>query len=361
MSAAAQSASNPRPQGSWRLSSSGTYDGLRVLAWTGKILYASRGFSLLRARPELEGWEWETVAGYRPAPWRKMIEGSRPLSRLVRNGFHALCSTCCGHLIAAVPGAILTLHPAESEFRPSHRIIRGTRPLHFCVTPDDVVLWGEYFDNPHREPVHIYASSDHGESWHVAYTFPAGSIRHVHNIVYDQRRKCLWIATGDDGGECRILRASSSLDQVSPMLIGSQQTRAAALLPTPEGLFFSSDTPFEKNYVYCLDDADKVRTVVSLNSSSIFGCAVGSTLFFSTMVEPSKVNRELSARLYGGHARSWRQLQGWEKDIWPAGLFQYGNVILPDGQNDTNLLAVTTIAVKDADLRTYMWRVESAE
>jgi hypothetical protein len=34
---------------------------------------------------------------------------------------------------------------------------------------------------------------------------------------------------------------------------GHQQARAVALVPTPDGLYFSSDTPLEPNHVYHLD------------------------------------------------------------------------------------------------------------
>ena len=37
--------------------------------------------------------------------------------------------------------------------------------------------------------------------------------------------------------------------------------------------------------------------------------------------------------------------------------FQYGIAFLPDGINTTDLLAVTTVAVKDFDLKTELWRV----
>jgi len=36
--------------------------------------------------------------------------------------------------------------------------------------------------------------------------------------------------------------------------------------------------------------------------------------------------------------------------------FQYGNAFLPDGENSTDLLAATTIAVQGADLRTSIWQ-----
>ena len=107
-----------------------------------------------------------------------------------------------------LPGAIVTLATGRDEFRVTHRILRGTRPLHIAVTPEDRLYWGEYFDNPDRDEVHVYASADQGATWDVAYTFAKGEIRHIHNIVSDAWENCLWMLTGDNGEECRILRAS---------------------------------------------------------------------------------------------------------------------------------------------------------
>ena len=53
----------------------------------------------------------------------------------------------------------------------------------------------------------------------------------------------------------------------------------------------------------------------------------------------------------------WEKKLTWEKDVWPMNFFQYGNAFLPDGINTTDLLAVTTVAVKGSDLKTELWRV----
>jgi hypothetical protein len=41
------------------------------------------------------------------------------------------------------------------------------------------------------------------------------------------------------------------------------------------------------------------------------------------------------------------------------GLFQYGNAFLPDGENSTLFLAVSTIAVEADDMCTSLYRVQS--
>src|SRR5437867_11026617 len=203
-----------RIQPELRISQVARFPGLRALAWDGNVLYASRGYDLLSAVADDNPIRWQTVARYSAPMWRNLTVRSRLTLRLFRDGFHALAVLSSGHLVAAVPEAILSLRPMEREFRLSHRVLRGTRPLHFAVTPDDRVFWGEYFDNAARDEVHIYVSTDRGATWDVAYTFARGTIRHVHNIVYDRWANCLWVLTGDAESECRIIRASCDFSDV---------------------------------------------------------------------------------------------------------------------------------------------------
>jgi len=336
----------------------GRFARMRALAWSGDWVYASRGYTVLRTAVA-EVIEWERVAEYRPAAWRAVTSSSLLASRFFRDGFHALAVLPSGHLIGAVPRAIVRLSPGEMEFRVSHRLVRGLRPLHIAATPSGHVYWGEYFDNPRREEVHVYVSVDRGAHWEVGYTFPSGAIRHVHNIVYDEWENCLWVLTGDRGRECRIIRASCDFKTVEVVLAGDQQTRCAALVPTCDAVYFSSDTPFEVNHVYRLDRrSGRVRAVAELSGSSIYGCLAGDAVFFSTMVEPSAVNSCCDVELYGSRdGVTWRGVQHWKKDRWPMGLFQYGNAFLADGKNTSGLLAATTIAVEQTDLETCIWRI----
>lgn len=350
----------PHEDRSWSLARVGTFPGLRALAWNGNLLYASRGYNLLRARiaSDVGPIDWQPVGGYRPEVWRNLSSSLGFTSRLFRDGFHALSVLPTGHFVGAVPGAIVTLSPGEKEFRISHKVIRGTRPLHITATPDRRLVWGEYFDNPQRNEVHIYDSTDHGATWNIAYTFPAGAVRHVHNIVYDPWENCLWVLTGDNGAECRILRASCDFRNVDVVLSGNQQARAVALVPTEDGLYFPSDTPLERNHIYCLDRSGNVSTLGDLESSSIYGCRAGGAIFFSTMAEPSQVNSHANVNIYGSFdGTNWQKQLTWAKDRWPMGLFQYGNAFLPDGNNSTGLLALTTIAVNSGDLETSLWSI----
>jgi hypothetical protein len=235
---------------------------------------------------------------------------------------------------------------------------RGSRPLHFGTTSRGTIFWGEYFDNPVRDEVHIYASTDLGAHWDVAYTFPKGEIRHVHSVVYDEFEDCLWVLTGDQGRECRILHASIDFKHVDVVVAGNQQARAAVLIPTRHALYFSTDTPLEQNHVYRLDRRGSLAEVSPLSSSSIYGCSVNNAVFFSNMIEPSEINSDRNVYLYASlDGDQWQQIPLGCKDRWPMRFFQYGNAILPDGKNSTRMLAVTTIALEKTGLQTTLWRV----
>ena len=344
----------------WALTRVARFPGLRALAWHGDTLYASRGYELLRTKvTDASNLSWERVASFHPPLRARFSVASRLTARLFRDGFHALAVLPSFALVAAVPGAIITLRQGETEFVRTHTIIRGTRPLHITAVPGGAVYWGEYFDNASRDEVHIYASTDNGLTWSVAYTFVKRAIRHVHNILHDPWDNCLWVLTGDNGDECRILRASCDFSRVEAVLQGNQQARAVALVPAASGLYFSTDTPLELNYIYRLSREGSLSRLSASSSSSIYGCRVAGQVFFSTMVEPSEVNRDPHVRIYAGREsddKNWRPLLAWRKDRWPMGLFQYGNAFLPDGVNTTKYLAVTTIAVEEDDTVTSLYR-----
>lgn len=347
-----------------RLMAVARFPRLRALAWSGDHLYASKGYELLRAQihQPSKNLPWQTLATFRPGIRRTLSAANRLTARLFRDGFHALSVLPSGVLIAAVPGSIITLLPDETEFRITHVIKRGTRPLHITAVPGGAVYWGEYFDNPARDEVHIYGSSDGGLTWNVAYTFFKRSIRHIHNIVHDPWDDCLWLLTGDCGDECRVLRASYDFSRVETVLQGNQQVRAVALVPTADGLYFSTDTPLETNFIYRLDRRGSLTRLAEISSSSIYGCRVADRVFFSTMIEPSPVNHDRHVRIFGnstgnGETQDWKSLLAWRKDAWSMKFFQYGNAFLPDGVNSTPFLAVSTIAVTQNDQTTELYKV----
>ena len=312
----------------------------------------------MRCDTQQDPWTWQPVARYEPGLVRQWGSLHRITSRLLRAGFHALEILESGRIIGVVAGAIVVADPGEAEFRTTFSVRRGTRPLALAVTPQGHVYWGEYFGNPDREEVHIYGSQDQGETWQVVYTFPKGGVKHVHSVTWDPFGECMWVLTGDYGDECKILRATPNWQNVNTVMAGDQQARTATCVPTAGGLYFATDTPLAQNYIYRLDHSGRLERLQPLLGSSLQSCKVGDNLFFSTAVEPSKVNNSPYSTLVGSSdGQDWTEVIRWRKDSLHAGLFQFGNIFLPTGPNETNLLAATGMAVKGHDMATNMWRI----
>jgi hypothetical protein len=342
------------------LISAGVFPDMRALLWRGHKLYAGRGYTLFEGAAEgTEGanWHWKETARFHPVWWRRLTSRQRFAYRLVRDGFHALAALASGHFVAVVPGAVITANPGEREFRVTHAILRGTRPLALAADPAGALYWGEYFDNPERDPVHVYGSRDFGQSWFIAYTFPERTIRHVHNIVYDKWADCFWMVTGDYERECRIIRVSRDWKNVDVVVSGTQQYRVVSVVPAEDAVYMATDTALEPNCIYAFDRAASLTPLAPITSSSLCGCRVGRAIFFSTTIEPSDVNPSREATVFMLEGQQWNPVLSWRKDRLPMKYFQYGNVILPGGENSSGLLAVTPIAVEGADLVTSLWRL----
>ena len=96
----------------------------------------------------------------------------------------------------------------------------------------------------------------------------------------------------------------------TPCCKANSRRAQSQLVPTEDGLYFSSDTPLEPNYIYHLDRAGTL--IATCRHQQFFDLRLprgSATCFFSTMVEPSEVESR-SHRSYlcrePASAREWQ-------------------------------------------------------
>jgi hypothetical protein len=335
---------------------------IKLLYVDGEVLYASRGLKVLASRDGGKSYEpFATCPGLRGERWMSQW---RLLSRLGRLGVHAFRPLPDGGAIAVLRQRIVWCAAGSRRFREVLRIERGSRPLDFCVTSAGRAYFGEYFNNPDRQPVHVYGSED-GEHWSVMYTFPAGSIRHVHNIVEDLYRDGLWVLTGDSDGESGLWFTDDNFQTLDCVVGGTQRARAVALIPLEDGLIVPTDTPYEQNYVqYCTPDQGQLTRVAPLPNSAFHAIKQGDLLFVSTVAEPSSCNDSTSAAVFVSEdGLQWNRLASFERD-W--GLIRqrhrfvdrairHPEVKLVPGRNKTDSLFGFGRGIRGADGRSLRW------
>lgn len=256
-------------------------------------------------------------------------------------------------------------------------VAKGSRPLNITLINniegfDDGIYYGEYFGNGNKDEGSIRKIKNDFSGDTICYTFEKGKINHIHNIIPDQKNKCVWISTGDFGEGAGIWRANNNFKTVTPVLVGKQEYRSCVAFPTEEGLLYATDTPFELNSIRLLfqDKSEwKTKKISDIKGASIYGCKFNDKYVFSTSVEPNGFNTSLWQLLFGrtkgdgildyySHVYLGDLKNGFEeilqtkKDRFPFIPFQFGVVVFPTGHLFGKKLPFYNIATKKDDLNT---------
>ena len=239
------------------------------------------------------------------------------------------------------------------KFRKCFSIKRGSRPMNLCQDKNRAIYFGEYFANPERKPVHVYKTNDNGDSWQIVYTFPQNTINHIHGIFRDPYTEKLWIVTGDLDEECMIGYSEDSFQSIIPVYKGKQEYRACVLLFYEDRIVYATDSQYVKNSIKEIDKVSgKITNLCEIKGSGIYGGKIGNTVFFSTTVEPSRVNKDQNSYLMVSNGgKEWKEFLHFRKDHWHPSLFQFGSMRFPvydPSVKETNLI-VSGRALKGLD------------
>lgn len=236
-------------------------------------------------------------------------------------------------------------------------------PLNLCRCFNKI-YWGDYGSNSTYKSVNIYELNQ-DLRFQTVYSFLAGSVRHIHNIIYDKVQNCFWIMTGDNENKAGIFKATKDLGEIAPFKIGEQKFRAVVGFPYNDGILYATDSVEKENHLYYIDKDGKEKILTSINGSCIYGTEIKDYFIFSTTVESPEGGgylKLLSTRLGRGiknrevHLIAVRKsdlavrvIRKYKKDIWPMKLFQYGTLMFPAGQEQSEDLWCYGVACKGID------------
>jgi hypothetical protein len=338
------------------LASASHYPNLVALLCTTEAVYLAGPFSVWKLDPQNGLLDRKALLAS-PWLWRQAAR-FRTLRRLGRLDVRELVQLPSGRLLGVARKQIIGLDRGEAEFRTLFQVKDGGRPKGFAVTPGGHIFVGEYWGNPRRQPLRLWASSDVGETWEVAHVLPAGCAKHIHNVVWDQHRQGLWVLTGDADGECALLFTNDEGRTLTEVVRGAQTFRACNVFCLPDGLYYGTDTERAPNWFVHLDiNRGKVHKIKPLPGSCFDAAVMSGRYFISTAVEPSNVNHYCRTVLWSSpDLHHWSKTVEFEKDWWPGEYFGFGNIILPFVQGDCNFLVFSTMATKNYDLATFIIR-----
>lgn len=300
------------------------------------------------------------------------------LYRLLRMGIRAAIALDDEHVIISIKNTLYEYSFTEHKLSTGYILPVGIRPLiftkvHNIESFEDGIVFGGYLTNFDKKPVEIYRRKD-VDQWEVVYKFSQGTINHIHNIVADPYRQCLWAFTGDFGNAAAIWKITENFKKVERVLCNDQMYRSCVVFPIIEGLLYATDAPFAPNYVYLLkmNSMNKLPSMVidslfEIDGSCIYGCKCGDRYVFSSTVEPDGRNstllnllfsrkrgagiKDMYVHMYAGNIQEgFHEIYKEKKDFWPY-LFQFGAIRFPNGINKMNNLYFQPVATNKNDLR----------
>lgn len=333
--------------------------GRAVLAEPGGDLHLGRIYRIYHSGDL--GRSWQPVARLPMSPWRRLASASRLTCRLLRQEVRALVRLDDGAYVAANREGVFYSEPADPALRPSE-VESGESPvrppMRLTVGPGGVVLWGEYTSARPARAIRLFASRDSGRSFDCIHTLEAGSVLHVHNIVWDPHLEHYWVLAGDHDREPGIGMLSSDLLRFEWFVKGEQRYRAVVVFDFGDRLIYATDTEREPNGLIVLDKATgKTERVREFDGSCIYGCRFGGLYAITTTVEPG-VNRSPWASLWlSRDALHWKRAWRARKDRWNPDLFQFGSLVLPAGSSRDETIFFSGQAVAGLDDRTVVARL----
>lgn len=305
-------------------------------------LIASRGRTLFISYDS--GGSWIRWCRLPVSYFNLLCASNRWGARLTRREIHRIINVN-EHYLACFGFGKIYLIKKETANVEVIGAIKGSRPLNVC-SDGRHIYYGVYTGNEERKPIDLFVYSIDEEKGSIHHTFR--DVRHIHGVFWDQYEFKLWATTGDLDHESTIW-CFNNKERPEKVVSGSQQTRAVDLLFTEKAVFYATDAPHERNYIYRLDRESKdIESLQAVRGPVFFGRKITDWMFFSTIVEPSGVNRTDAVELWasGDQGSSWKKVNEFKKDIGHMKLFQYGQIKFPSGPGDGKNLWFSSYATE---------------
>lgn len=298
---------------------------------------------------------------------------SRYMARLFRFGIRAAIALDNEHVLLSRGNLIQELKLPTGELSQGWNSDDSVRPLIFTEVNniegfDDGIYFGGYLANKDKKPVKIYHRTGI-DQWEVVFTFPQGAINHIHNVVTDPFRQCLWIFTGDFDEAAAIWKVTDGFKNVERIACNEQKYRACVAYALTEGLLYATDAPFADDYIYLLNPENlEAKELFPIHGSCIYGCQWKDKYVFSSTVEGDGRNtsrwefylgrkhgagiKDDYVHMYMGNLEEgFKEIYKERKDCMPLYTFQFGVFKFPAGVNVTDTLYFQPVATKKNDLR----------
>lgn len=290
------------------------------------------------------------IARFPQQVWKEQVARQRHVQRALRFMYYNVLPLPSGEMFLTFGKDVGVIQPTSELqrigglHRPC-RVLRGACAL----GADGAVYFGEYIDNAHRGPLHVYRYWPGASEVECVYSFSAGAIRHVHGVFTDPYGPDLWCAAGDSESECRIIRTGDGFRTHDIVGGGDETWRAVSLQFTPDAVFYAMDAEFRQNYIHRIDRKTGRRDVVqALEGPTYYSARRGMDLFFAVTAELAPIQKGKFAALWhvDGGTSGTQRLATFPKDAMSVRYFLPGTLDFAQGDGSRHEILFRTTALR---------------
>ncbi|MGO5275867.1 WD40/YVTN/BNR-like repeat-containing protein [Holdemanella porci] len=288
------------------------------------------------------------------------VSRNRFIRQLFRIGIHHIIKLRSGNflitkrkktLIIDKNGNVLNVFQGYSGNKPFHQGI--------CETPDGTIFFAEYTQNFKRECSScLYRSIDGGFTFEPILTFTGNQVRHIHFVNFDKFQNKVWVGTGDDDNECKIMCTSDNGNTWKTIGEGSQKWRAIGLCFTENYILWGTDAGNveDQNALYSMNRVTKEIKKICDIEGPCHGCSqIHTDLFlFSTGVEGGKNEKDKYVRIKIIKNSNVQEIFKMKKDNLPY-VVQFGVVRFPLRNGDVDKIVFTSYGLCDGGEKVYIY------
>ena len=307
---------------------------------------------------------------------------SKILSRLLRIGIRSSIHYK-NNFFFSYKKSIYSYEIKKKLISHEHNFRYGRGPLNFTVIDnlnnfEDGVIFGEYFGNNQRKEINIYKRNEHSD-WKIIYTFKKGTLNHIHSIIVDRYRDCLWVLAGDFEYSSSIWKIRNNFKLVEKIVFDDQIYRSCYAYPTKDGLIYATDTQFIENSIRLLkvnNESVTSEEMFKINGTCIYACELKDYIIFSTSTEPkhhvknkflmyfdNRPGRGIKDNksdiiVFNKKSKNFSIIASLKKDCLPYGLFGIGTIMFPNNTQTINTIYAFTSGSKINDQDTMILNIK---
>jgi hypothetical protein len=241
----------------------------------------------------------------------------------------------------------------DNKIKFVHKLKNGSSLLHnsIAVTPYGI-YFGEYANYSHGVVINVHNIDLKVTKGDIVYSFPESTVKHIHSCAWDPYDSKIWILTGDDGDECKIMTADHNFNNISIIGQGGQIWRAVSIVFKSNYVYWFMDSPIDVSRVVKYSRVYQSTQLLQEFEGPIWYVKELSdnSYILSTVVEPGDSADNKYVYVYHStDLENWKKIHTFEKDLFSGPYFKFSTLFFSSGRQSKSCFYISAQSIKHMD------------